>query len=418
MRISSFLSVAMIAATLSACTQSQVDTAPIQAAPTVAPSQQARVQGIGDGNFVGVRDATFYANGKPFKHVGVNTPQLVYQPLDQVRVNLDGLRDAGVKVVRVFLPSDGYANHWDQIARLNTVVNEAWQRGIRVTVALTHNYWQSVWGWQKGARADGREPKHAVGNDGRPNQWFSGERGFYTRACGAACPGLWMLNDQWIDWGYTAHYWAYMRDVVWNLRQHPGVFSWDIANELNSENQDAWMRDRLVAFYTRVAGEIKALDPNHLVTTGLINTSWAGLNDAQRRTLYQNANIDYVTVHHYDNERRPDGGSDAHDEIWRAKNWLTPRKPVVIEEFGMSAGRTNMQAVKDYYADMYDRRGVDAIWQWAVELRCPEMSGAYNTPTAWGGGDSVYGPCQQGRLSEYLDLYKSWSAELNRRNGR
>ncbi|HEV2145919.1 MAG TPA: hypothetical protein VGR37_00735 [Longimicrobiaceae bacterium] len=372
--------------------------------PEVVPEESPRRGTVVQPNFVYVQNADFYLNGKPFKHVGVNAPQLLYQTNDQIRYTLDHLEGAGVRQVRVFLPNDGMAgNNFNPsgiVGRLQFVLDEAIRRDIRITVALTHNYFQDVWA--------------SLGNGGKLVAY--GDRPFYTRALGN---GAFMLDDRWIDWGYAGNgsgLGSY-KDLAWavtsRFKSHPGVFAWDIANEVNgnlgvSASHSAWITGRLVAFYRDMAATIKAADPNHLVTTGIISTGWAGLNDTQRRQLYEDPNIDYIVVHEYNN---PPNSAEK-DDIWRANNWFNPRKPVVIEEFGIEAARTDFSLVANYYSDMYNNRGVDAILQWGVQFSCPAIGGA-----DWGSGDHVFGPCEQNRLLQYKDLWARWAGALDRRNG-
>ncbi|MDC0709485.1 cellulase family glycosylhydrolase [Stigmatella sp. ncwal1] len=346
--------------------------------------------------FVSASGGHFYLNGKRFKHVGINTPQLVYQPSSQVTTTLDRAKAAGIRHVRVFLPNDAMQGSawdpWEIRNRLKGVLDAALQRDIRVTVALAHNYNQGVWGWE------GRGGRHVV--------W--GDASYYTRAY----EGLLMLNDRWIQEGYARTGGSY-KDFAWAIasafKDHAGVFAWDIANETNVSNaSNSALLDSEVAFYRNMAKMLKQADPNHMVTTGLISTSWAGLDDVRRRLLYEDPNIDYVVVHEYDD----DNEHDEDDDIWRAKQWFNPRKPVIVEEAGLAAARNDFNRMKEYFRKLYDDNGVDAILQWGVQFTCPAGGGTED----WGGGDAVYGPCEQNRLSDYTTLWKTWDTELQRRN--
>lgn len=372
--------------------------------PTAAP----RAAVIPPANFVYAQNATFYVNGAPFRHVGANVPELIYQtPLQQER-DLDILAAAGVKQVRVFLPNNAY-NKWDVIQRLKDTSARAKARWIRLTVALTHNYYQPVWVDEGRWSGSGDLGRHAV----------PGDEGFYSIDIGG---GSKMLNDDWVVWGYNNNYWQFVRDVVWAMRDDWGIFAWDIANEtaavesLRSGARDPWRVDQTVNFFTRVAAEIKSLDPNHMVTTGLITTSWAGMDDAQRRRVYENPNIDYVTVHQYDGAE----GEGQRDEMWRANNWFNPRKPVVIEEagFGMPSwnhlnpGGTFVQAeadaafsrMKNYFDQYYagdPAFQVDAIVQWGWGF--------------YGSASTSHSPQNQRKVPEYKALFGRWGGQLDSR---
>lgn len=379
------------------CTDQPVlDTAgpsPDQPAAPTAPRRATVVQN----NFVHTNGADFFLNGKAFRHVGANVPELVYQPQWQILHELDFLESAGVRQVRVFLPNDAMQgdvwNPWETGNRLQFVLDQALARDIRVTVALAHNYDQGVWGW------DGRGGKHIV----------YGDQGFYDRPFVIGK----MLNDQWFDWGYKNNYKNFAWAIASRFKNHPGVFAWDIVNEANISNvSNAWLVDRQLAFYKDMAAMLKVADPNHMVTTGAISSHWLGLfTDARKDQLYADPNIDYVVVHEY-NDWRDDNLNHQKDDIARANNrW---RKPVVIEEFGLCAseyGTGAFDAVRTYFDRHYAGDAtyqVDAIVQWGVT--------AYDDINT-GNGSTDCSPVSQGKVLEYRSLWQRWAAELDRRNG-
>lgn len=342
----------------------------------------------------------FFANGRVFRHVGANINQLVYLPQDLARRELQFLQEAGVKQVRVWLPNDAYSTE-EIIGRLRWIVDRAFYDygGIRVTVALAHNFRQGVWAWE------GRGGIHAVGQDAHANEFTTHPHGFYTNEYA----GLWLLNDSWIDWGYTAYYRAFALRVVSELEDHPGIFAWDIANEVAASSAERWIVQRLVDFYVDMAGAIKNEDPNHLVTTGLISTSWAGMNDTDRDRLYgSGSNIDYLTVHEYQGEGNTLNQHHQNDDIWRANQRYN--KPVVVEEFGMAYDSIDvtLARVSSYYNDRYappdSSFQVDAIVHWGVTSNDGQDD--------WGTGDTPFAPRRQGRIGWYKDLWRGWADRL------
>ena len=95
-----------------------------------------------------------------------------------------------------------------------------------------------------------------------------------------------MLNDSWVDWGYQINYWPRMRDTVWALRNNPGIFAWDIANEVNVSNaNDRWLVGRLVDFYTRQF--VDAIAPSNFAVTNpeVIRATLESGGDTQVRYL-------------------------------------------------------------------------------------------------------------------------------------
>lgn len=321
----------------------------------------------GSGEFVGRRQASFYVGGQPFRHVGGNFPRLLYQPWPQVLRELDYARDSGLKQIRVFLPNNAFSNHWDIIDRLKKVVNEAYYGGsprryLRVTIALVQSLHDD-------ARA-------AEGRGGNLN-WTGDER-FYDRTSGS----LLVLDDAWIDWGYQLNYFPRIRDVVWALRDNPGVFAWDIANELNTSSaSNRWLVGRLVDFYLRVANEIRSLDPNHLITTGLLTSTWGGMLDPERDRLYNHQSIDYMTVHMYHCTAFAGNRCSFNPQVQCLENNDSQRldlqlangryaKPVVLEEFGTDDFSWAKAKFAEYYAGNPAFQ-VSAILPWALTAWTP-----------------------------------------------
>jgi len=305
------------------------------AAPSTPDVTQAVLSGFVRTATDGAGHPRFSGNGKVFRFVGANINELPWLDAGGQDQELAWAASMGFKVIRVW----GVDDRTDvnaMAARLRTTLDLAAARGLYVTIALTHNYHQ--------VNFLNPQSFHAVPGDARASGWAGGVNGFYERDIGG---GLICLGDDWIDWGYTANYRQYATQLVSLLRDHPAIFSWDIANEVSASSAGAFIVGRLASFYTTMAGLIKGADHNHLVTTGMISTSWAGMPDAQRDAVYNSANIDYLTVHEYDGA---DSNTYDHfsqtDEIWRANNRY--HKPVVVEEFG-AAGANVQASITSYY---------------------------------------------------------------------
>ena len=118
----------------------------------------------------------------------------------------------------------------------------------------------------------------------------------------------------------------------------------------------------LIDFARNVALEIRALDPNHMIATGIINTGNLGL-DGQAdvaKQLYKDKNIDFLTVHLYpDDENSPElPRADREADLARAVN-----KPLVIEEIGFRKGdrAAKMRAAMGKW---YEQQGAKGLLQW------------------------------------------------------
>lgn len=336
--------------------------------------------------FVTVAGGDFQLDGRQFRHVGVNTPALLYESTADALMDLDGMRGAGIKQVRVFLPNSQLST--TEIGnRLQWVLDQAWARGIRVTVPFTDYYggpnWAPGWG---GAR-----------------YLVPGDAGYYTVCINPDC-SIKVLDPSWIASGYQTNYLPFVRSIVGRFANHPGVFAWEIANELKSEASYSSAK----AFYQRMVAEIKAIDRNHLVAPGIISTNWLGItSDAERDAFYRDTGLDYVTIH-------SGGGNNSHNELLDVQVARRLGKPLVVEETGMNSlcsGDDHLpifrndffDRMKQYYYQFYNHpdKPASAILNWAVE---------------WGphgSGDNCQGPREQGRLADYEAVWREWAARLS-----
>jgi hypothetical protein len=113
----------------------------------------------------------------------------------------------------------------------------------------------------------------------------------------------------------------YLEKVVTAYKEHPAVFAWELTNEgSNHPNHEDFIT------YCRVmAHKIRGLDPNHLISAGIISTPVIefkneGGNDKPAH-LYEA--LDFLTIHDY-------------DPISSEDRFLAGRlnKPLLIEEVG------------------------------------------------------------------------------------
>ncbi|HEY0641534.1 MAG TPA: ricin-type beta-trefoil lectin domain protein [Pseudonocardiaceae bacterium] len=387
------------------------------ASPVTAPATAAPGITVRPG-FVHVQDRDFYLDGRPFRHVGANMAQLLYTTEDHINRELDFARANGIRQIRVFAPNDRWSTA-NIVSRLRLVADRASARGIRLTVALTDYFrpdGEAVYGWDKLRYAyRGGPARFAVGDDAVRNQWMADDRGFYNQGCGG---GLCVLNHAWIHWGHTAYYRQFALDVAGALRDHPGIFAWEVGNEIRV--QDPAIRGYALDFYRNTARAIKQVDPHHLVTTGAVSAydvfgrvgapdpsygDYIGWADA----LYSEPAIDYVVVHQY-YDRLHDSGQDR--EIADATTrW---RKPVVVEEFAVPAGRLNEAG---WYYSLRYRDGAwtqqaDAVLYWAVS--------AVPATEDWGTEDRSVSPTPrvQGAANAdwFTQLWRNWAGYTDRQN--
>ncbi|XXY51821.1 cellulase family glycosylhydrolase [Sorangium sp. So ce269] len=324
----------MIALALSGCGAEATDS-DVAVAEEAITTSFVKVVKDGDGR------PRFDIGGKPSRIIGANIGLLHYLSLGEIRAELDYAKNAGVKVVRVSAFDDKTSADL-MAAKLKTALDEAQARGLYLSIALTGNYLAPNW-------ATGGTSSGSVPSDNVPNGFTSDPNGFYSRVCGPhRC-----LSDAWLDWGYGAYYKGYAIRVASLLKDHPAVFSWDIANEVAASTREPWLVDILTRFYVNMAATLKQADPNHMVTTGLISTSWAGMQDPQRDQVYNSPNIDYLTVHEYDGADSNVWNNEGQDDdVWRANRRYL--KPVIVEEIG--AYRADDTAMKNAISAQYTYR--------------------------------------------------------------
>jgi murein DD-endopeptidase MepM/ murein hydrolase activator NlpD len=286
----------------------EVELEPVVAEATHGFAQFGPVQ-----DFVRVHGTEFVAGGLPVRFIGLNIRGLVHYGDGRTlpatsdghrREQVRAARDLGARVLRVFLPSEHATPQQaaERLASLIALVKEE-APGIYLLPALA-NLYRDV-------------PFRVPGDDGfyeRLDPNFGGE----------------LLNAAFFTGGYRQNYLPFIRHVVPLFRNEPVIFAWEIGNELKlnpvtgnpagDPNVAAFIQ-----FMLDTAAEIRRLDPNHLITTGMISTHHAWLHaDELRRRLYAPPHFDFLTVHCYNDELHNDDS-----ELARALG-----KPFIIEEAG------------------------------------------------------------------------------------
>jgi hypothetical protein len=337
-------------------------------------------------SFVSASGGHFLVDGHPFRHVGVNEADFVYEGGENSDLWNDTwfLRQGGIKQVRVFLANDAYTTP-QIICRLENALGVAWSHGIRLTVVLTNFYYATHYG-HDGGPDESRGHTAVRGDD-------------ITNAYTETCCGTQVLGDAWVDNGYRQNYKPFVEEVVNHFKNDGRIFAWEIVNELpvrlnRSSKSGGLDTESAIAFYRDMATAIKAIDPNHMVAPGIICTAWMPLDtDDQKRRLYEL--MDYVVEHHYPLD--PNGGS-LNDDVLAVRYG----KPLVIEEFGIHQNLTSHDSIMPMVNDFFDLayaeaplKNADAIMVWGVDF-------------GWdrGSGDANVGPGDQHLENDYLQLWR------------
>ncbi|HTU10976.1 MAG TPA: mannanase [Allosphingosinicella sp.] len=374
------------------------------------------------------RDGTaFRLGGKRYTYAGAN---LWYAPWlgadapygDRARLGreLDRLAALGIDNVRVAASAEnsplrnsvkpafrgpGAAYDETLLGGLDHVLTELARRDMRAVLYLT-NFWEWSGGmmtyllWTNGGRyLNMNDPAF-------PWPAFADfNAGFYRSAAA------------------TALYRDYVRAVVGRTnrvtgrpyRDDPAIMAWQLANEPRPAGSEAVGRPNLPAFYAWIrdtARLIKALDPNHLVSTG--SEGLKGCLESEEIVLASHAfpEIDYLTAHIWPQNWSWVDGNDLPGTWPRGEGLVRDYvarhlamasrlgKPLVIEEFGFprdgvryDPGTPTLYRDR-YYRLIYDAALADAqaggpaagtnFWAWNGEGRAAHADHRFRAgDTAW-----------------------------------
>jgi len=240
-----------------------------------------------------------------------------------------------VQVIRIF-GANKYLAPEETATNLRILLDKCQHYGIKLIIALTNFYITSY---------------HPEGDDG----YYAEDLNGYT-----------VLKHEWFAGGYEINYLPFVETVVSELKDHPALMAWEPGNELKDctfANSDP---QTFVDFCIAVADTIKSIDPNHLLTTGIISVENAGLTHGQAVQLYDV--YDFLTTHNYDGE--------GDNDMYLATEL---NKPLIIEEAGFG-GNDRGPSVQADVTKWFDE-GVQGYYQW----------GFLATSSDNGDGDKIFG---------------------------
>ena len=126
--------------------------------------------------------------------------------------------------------------------------------------------------------------------------------------------------------------------------QSPAIMAWQVANEPRAFSEEG--KNALAHWIRRTAREIKAIDTNHLVSTGSEGSVGCQLDLDLWKRIHMFPEIDYAIIHLWPTNwgwaRRDSSDADLKYAIQYSGEYITEhleaikphRKPLVIEEFG------------------------------------------------------------------------------------
>jgi mannan endo-1,4-beta-mannosidase len=284
------------------------------------------------GAFVRVDGTRLVLQGKPFRFVGANLGVMHDQPWrSRYRDTLAAAACDGLTVGRIWALGEGTpdAEAWrrqgslfragpdgwieDSLRHLDRVLAEARRQGVRLIVTLSNN-----WGDYGGV------PMYLRWGGVDPEEW-GGRTRFFA--------------DVRIRGWYRAH----LERVVGRVnsvtgvayRDDPTILAWELMNESTFVGDEAARARR--AWIVEMARLVKKLDPNHLVSPGLLGYDSRREREEWLRVM-QLPEVDYCDLHFYptDNEHKLKGRAPierAVDDAAQLARFVA-RKPLVIGEFG------------------------------------------------------------------------------------
>lgn len=318
-------------------------------------------------------------NNDHFRFVGANIRGLLYygekkllkpSQTGDVETQLKAAKSMGAKVVRVF-GADKYLTTEDTIGRLSKILQKMQEHDMYLIFSFTNFY--------------------------KDGFYVQGDDEFYNKHG--------HLDYSWYTGGYKQHYLPFVEAIVREFKDNPRIFAWELGNELKVQKGNDVFPKLFIQFAQDVSKQIRRIDTNHMITTGVIDGGNLGCTDKQIETLYES--FDFMTFHVY----YPNHEVEAHRAEHETSIAKHMNKPFIIEEFGISnpqnkkcVNRTNPTQQKlQHWFD----KGAAGVMQWGL------MGTDYDN----GDGDSSYGvdrvlPCHNIDYQPILKEYREQADKL------
>jgi endo-1,4-beta-mannosidase len=144
----------------------------------------------------------------------------------------------------------------------------------------------------------------------------------------------------------TTSYWDYTREIVTRYRTSPVVGMWELVGEPEvsaagthacADHSQASVALR--KFFDDVGGEVKRLDPNHLIHSGVIGSGQCGTSGEHYTYVHQSPAIDVASYHDYGADSVAVPGDQWNGMKVRIDAMRGIGKPLVVSEVGIKAQR-------------------------------------------------------------------------------
>jgi len=148
-------------------------------------------------------------------------------------------------------------------------------------------------------------------------------------------------------------YWDYVQQIVTRYKNSKEIGMWELINEPETSDcvgysgtacyghQTCVDHTRaatiLRQFFDTVGGKVKAIDPNHLIESGLTGTGQCGSDNDNYTYVHQSPAIDVASYHDYHDDDAPMPGDQWNGLAMRLSQMKTIGKPLIVGEVGMLA---------------------------------------------------------------------------------
>ena len=313
----------------------------------LAPVQDARASAEAEANkaafgnaFLSRQGAAFYLQGKPVTFMGVNRYELAGGPLatscthayDQASWTAyadDYVAQAaklGAKFIRLWGFQNFAGKNGTDFSAFDHLVTVAKSNNVQLILTLENN-----WG------------------DCTMPAGFTKDTGWYSS-------GYQSGN------GYALNFVDYTRAIVTHFKNEPTIAMWQIINEGKLYENPSVLKQ----FFVTIAGVIRSIDSQHLISSGGAIQCWQGQQGAVDFQSYaDSANLDVLDAHDYGSETS--AWPDCMDSALQASANL--KKPLMIGESGISTDSFSASDRAKYFSSKIQtaaQKGVDAYLIWSL----------------------------------------------------
>lgn len=337
--------------------------------------------------FVVAKNGKFYQNGKPYYYIGTNywygtLLGLQKDPtrgIDRLKKELDFLKDNGVKNLRVMAGAEGeglingivrvgpaYQKEpgvfeASTLKGLDILLDEMAKRDMKAVIFFSNN-WEWSGGFLQYLRWNNKISEEVFRKKMEWEAMRDNISMFYS--CSDCINQYRQQVKNIVTHKNTINGRLYKND--------PTIMTWEIANEPRPMRPAAI--EGYKKFILQTAAYIKALDKNHLITTG--SEGYIGSESKEVfNTVHNYKNIDYLTIHiwpknwqWYPADKLPENFTSIVKQSLDYMNWHLKaarkmQKPLVLEEFGLVRdGNSFSPEATTKFRDSYYRAFFD---EWA-----------------------------------------------------